>query len=847
MRIIDFLAPYLDGVSLLSERHTGALSLEPYLSLPDGIHYERSREGLQPSRDPVREGRDDRPDVLLLGLLGPDPERYGREDEAIGLLSGLGVGQLCAIVFGYPAPALPVHRLLDALAASGSQLVQLSSLEHQHVHAAAMVARVGDSLVTPRDPFGQRLGPATVEAMEPPVLRRLANEFVLLDFVARNLRAQVFRLGGSSVEGPDAVRRRDELERWTEQARAQSEQARADADAARTDAQVARADAEAARAEVDGMRRNVERLRDQIDRINASTSFRLGRILVGTARHPAATPHLPLDLVRLWRHRGRAGKRTETPGPRPATARPGSERPVPPAPTVGHPPSVDERRRFVAHSAFEMRPRTRPVVAGILTEPTAGALAHDAVVNRVGPNDARLVIERTEPDFLLIETAALGPGQPWAYAGDPAAADRTARMLEAVDQVHSLGRAAVLVRDVRLPAAAGLVPLESRFDLVLDADGATGAGLGWSRGVQLARFHPLGAPAARDPRPLFVGALSPRAPFGLRRFSSVAMAALAELGLDVQPDGDGGIEEVDPTDEHGPVAAAPLRWENAPAVYRARAVGIANPLTIADGVTVVHPRVLEQLACGMALVSGPNRALAAEFGATLRIAYEPGSIGDAVREALRAGPRTAAEDRFLLRTLFERHASPVMLSMLSRRFPTVPDPRARRAVTAVVGGSPSDPASVIESLTHQAFRPAEVLVVGDAHWTSAARDALEAADISTRFVDENGFDLSWSAVGSIATSEWLTIWPTDRPAGSCHLLDLAVGAEISQADVVAYSEQPSGYTDHVDLRDALVRRAFARTGLAGRPLRSEAEGGGLAEWMAEGHRPLSVGPEETAG
>ena len=156
-------------------------------------------------------------------------------------------------------------------------------------------------------------------------------------------------------------------------------------------------------------------------------------------------------------------------------------------------------------------------------------------MNPVVPNDARLVIERTEPDIVLVETAALGPGRPWAHAGDPAAADRTARLLDVIDQAHALGRVAVLIRDARQPAAAGLIPLESRFDLVLDAHGAPAHSPGWSRGVQLARFNPIGVPVSRDPRPLFVGGLSPRAPVALRSFATEAIATVAELGLEIRP------------------------------------------------------------------------------------------------------------------------------------------------------------------------------------------------------------------------------------------------------------------------------------------------------------------------
>ena len=356
MRISDFLEAHLDGISLVIERHSGSLSLEPYLPLPEGVAYERSRE---PTRGQARAKgqRDDhRPDVLLLGLLGPDPERFGREDEALALLAGLGTAQRCAIVFGYPTPALPVHLLLDALTASGSQLVQLSSLEHQHLHAVAMAVQVGDKLTSPRDPYGRELVSAHADGLEPAALRRLANEFVLLDFVARNLRAQVFRLGGSSVEGADAARRRDELERWTEQARAQAEQARVDAEAATTDAQLARAETEAARGEVEELRREADRLKAEIDRISASTSFLLGHTLVATARHPASAPRLPLELVRLWTRRGLS---TDHPTTRVPVDRPrASTKQSLPAPE-GSPPTVvrevreDETRRFVAHMAFD--------------------------------------------------------------------------------------------------------------------------------------------------------------------------------------------------------------------------------------------------------------------------------------------------------------------------------------------------------------------------------------------------------------------------------------------------------------------------------------------------------------
>jgi hypothetical protein len=213
-----------------------------------------------------------------------------------------------------------------------------------------------------------------------------------------------------------------------------------------------------------------------------------------------------------------------------------------------------------------------------------------------------------------------------------------------------------------------------------------------------------------------------------------------------------------------------------------------------------------------------------------------------VREALREQPRSADETRALLRTLFERHTTPVMLSLITREFPSVPDPRAASWVTAVVEAGSLDRTRIIESLTHQAHRPAEVFLIGEDQWPAAERDALEAADITTLVLDGNGAELSWSAAGSVATKQWLTAWPTDRPVGPSYLLDLAAGAEMSQADVVGYGPEMLGHTERVDLGGAIGRREFAMTRLSGRPLHGG--DGALEASVAESRRPFSVGPED---
>ena len=122
---------------------------------------------------------------------------------------------------------------------------------------------------------------------------------------------------------------------------------------------------------------------------------------------------------------------------------------------------------------------------------------------------------------MLVEAAALGPSHPWAFAANAAAVERAALLIELVERAHKMGRPAVLVRDSRSADHVGLVPIEPKFDLVIDTTHGPDGGSGWSRGVQLGRFNPIGAPATRESRPLFVGGLDPRARFRERRLLEI--------------------------------------------------------------------------------------------------------------------------------------------------------------------------------------------------------------------------------------------------------------------------------------------------------------------------------------
>ena len=148
----------------------------------------------------------------------------------------------------------------------------------------------------------------------------------------------------------------------------------------------------------------------------------------------------------------------------------------------------DETRRYLADSAVTIGPRDRLQLAGIIRTDLVADLEPDAAVAVLLPHDAKLVLERTDPDVVLIQSSALEPGQPWGYGGEPSAGDVAQRMLGVIEIARSLGRRVVLWYDGPRHAVPALMPFESHVDLVVSEEIAAGSGtdLSWSTGVQSA-------------------------------------------------------------------------------------------------------------------------------------------------------------------------------------------------------------------------------------------------------------------------------------------------------------------------------------------------------------------------
>ena len=212
--------------------------------------------------------------------------------------------------------------------------------------------------------------------------------------------------------------------------------------------------------------------------LEQSATMELGRTLVRAARRPwSRGVQLPAELVRLWRERGGLT------GPGAATLAlasaqlgdlaSGGERFLSAltAPGLGAPGS----------EAADWNPPGL-VITGVLTARGCATLAPDAAVHPLLPHDADVMLESTGADLVLIEAEAMLAGSAWAYAGDPAAADRGRRLGRLIATARALGKPVIFIRNVPAHLAPGLDWVAASCDAVSE-DGF---------GVQLARFNPIG-------------------------------------------------------------------------------------------------------------------------------------------------------------------------------------------------------------------------------------------------------------------------------------------------------------------------------------------------------------------
>ncbi len=548
--------------------------------------------------------------------------------------------------------------------------------------------------------------------------------------------------------------------------------------------------------------------------LEQSATMELGRTLVRAARRPwSRGVQLPAELVRLWRERGGLT------GPGAATLAlasaqlgdlaGGGERFLSAltAPGLGAPGS-------------EAADWTPPglVITGVLSALGCATLAPDAAVHPLLPHDADVMLESAGADLVLIEAAAMLAGSAWAYAGDPAAADRGRRLGRLIAAARALGKPVIFIRNVPAHLAPGLAWVAASCDAVSD-DGF---------GVQLARFNPIGLAGSRPADPVYADTRNPREPPAVR-------AVLDEITA---------AQGLGPARGLGPVGLGPVHvtgsvpWRRQPALYREHALFV----------TATADQAREQLACGARVIM--------LGGAPVAGAVTPAGDGwdaPALRKeiaALQTGaPLCAAETLPVLREIFAAQATPVRLAALARLAGLGDHAIAGRRIAVLARAADAAAAAALSAgLTGQRFTPAELVVVVEA--PDAASAELSARSVTAALGDLADRGVSVRAIpvvtggpdtagipgpagdprladdpepawlrraASVACSPWVAPWQAGREYHDSYLLDLACARECAQADAAGYAG--AGYAFAASLEPALARREFFGSADPGRGLR----------------------------
>jgi hypothetical protein len=480
----------------------------------------------------------------------------------------------------------------------------------------------------------------------------------------------------------------------------------------------------------------------RLSALEQSSTMKFGRTIANAAKKPwPRGALLPRDLYKLWRDRGAPKSGAQNAANALAQAQLADLKGnggrflsalTPPGALLVADPAL--ALAGIAGNTSGL------VITGAISALGCATIAPDAVVHPLLPHDADIVVEATGADLVIVQASALLPGEPWAYATDPSAADRGRRLARMIVMARALGKPVVLVRDVPHALMPGIGWLAASCDAVLDG------GLG----VQLARFNPLGVSAARPTGPVYAGARDPR--------EAPAVRALLDslTGLS----GSGAVVRL----------AGARSWRSLPALYRDHAVFV----------TASAAQGLEQAASG-ARVIGP-----------LASGADAATVRGELEAARAAQPLTLPQIRAELREIFLASATPARLGALLRAA-ELPGTLAggRRVGVLVTLDDAAQAGRLATALLGQRLRPAEVIAAAAAEAAGPVRSALgvlgeHGIRVVVVPVDAGAKPgVEWARpLARVASVPWLAPWAADRGQTADYLLDLACARECAQADAV---------------------------------------------------------------
>ena len=531
-----------------------------------------------------------------------------------------------------------------------------------------------------------------------------------------------------------------------------------------------------------------------------------------------------------------------------------------------------ERERWLAKAQAPPADVSKLRVAGVLDEMSAACFEPDCDLLRIDSDDWAQALETHEPHLLLVESTWQGNNGSWQYM----VASYTHPDYIGLPNLKAL-IAACRERDIptvfwnkedpvhfeRFKEAAAL------FDYIFTSDSncidryaaLEREGRGPISALQFAAqpliHNPIGAPAERNPSPVFAGAYYRDRHIDRQTSLQMLLDAAMPFGLQIYDRRFGSEDKAFGFPERFTERVkGALAYDEMIDAYKDHKVFL-NVNSVTDSPTMFSRRVFELLACGTAVVSTESVGVQRTLGDVV-------SIIDTPKEA--TNTLTKLQDDAYWRELTQRGRRRVMGEHTYRHrlvelastlgFNVTAYPGEEVAALALVDDVEQARRfrAVAASISAQDTRPAELLI--GSH-TSVVGDLQElqsdGSEIRVRVVQQDpqaSRSQRYRELAALAASPWLAILHPAHTYGEHHLTDLVLTTRFADADVIgnASFDTTDGagaidrslehrFVDSVHPHSVLVKRELvARRGW---PDDIGGAGGSLSDWFRHGVRIYS--------
>lgn len=549
-------------------------------------------------------------------------------------------------------------------------------------------------------------------------------------------------------------------------------------------------------------RREVVALEQHVQDVLESTSYKAGQILVRSAQEPRSLWKVPLGLWRLHRS-AEARKRS-----RHVTLPSSGIAPAVSVPVLRPPPPQSDGGA--------------PTVAAILDTFTEFCLRYEADLVLLSPKHWKQQLARTQPAFLLVESAWAGNDGAWRYL-------LTNYKKRDVDPLRDLVRHC---REWRIPTVFWnkedppnfdvFIDVAKDFDFIFTTD--EDCIPKYKRVCGHDRIYLM--PFASQPRlhnpcrerswpryPVcFAGSWMEKYPERKKALQDLLEPALA-FGLHIF-DRNFKAGGHDPRyrfpDRYQGAIKGSLDYEHMLAAYRCYDV-MMNVNTVTESPTMFSRRVFESLACGTPVISTDSAGMRAMLGNHVRITRGPHDTAVHLRELLDDEERRMREGHLGYRHVHERHTYRHRMEEVFRRVGVSPAISPRRPSISVIVATcrPENVKLAISNYAKQDYEETELLLLlNNAEFDVNSIEVLAGELANVRIVEIEGRPSLGACLNrgiEEASGDYIAKMDDDDHYGKRYLSDMMLAADFSEAEILGKGT----YFVHMAGKDIMALRSVS--------------------------------------